>query len=206
LSIHKVCNDCLRLVGLADLICYSLARSRPIRAPGRKYKRKFLRRSHAVGDGSIDINVRSRTLKHIMNDTEDHEDYKGSDSEVFEVFEGEITFLPNSVPNTRISVSFEQRSTYQGSLLGKPTISFSATLPDNSEVFLRIKDGDMEGLLQLLARGAASLTDRDSIGRSLLNVRILILTLQLKEAALTVIVCHVIRSAKYLQISCRKWR
>ncbi len=141
-----------------------------------------------------------------MNDTEDHEDYKGSDSEVFEVFEGEITFLPNSVPNTRISVSFEQRSTYQGSLLGKPTISFSATLPDNSEVFLRIKDGDMEGLLQLLARGAASLTDRDSIGRSLLNVRILILTLQLKEAALTVIVCHVIRSAKYLQISCRKWR
>ncbi len=92
-------------------------------------------------------------------------------NETIEVFEGNVTFIPNSVPSTSVSVSFQQRLTHEGSLLGKPTISFSATLPDNSEVFLRVRNGDMEGLVKLLAEGAASLTDRDSKGRSLLNVR-----------------------------------
>lgn len=91
-------------------------------------------------------------------------------NEIVEVFEGAIEFLPNSLPNTRFSVSFQQRSTFEGSLLGKPSISFSSTLPDNSAVFLRIKDDDMEGLLKLLVEGAASLTDRDPRGCSLLNV------------------------------------
>lgn len=181
----------------------SPARSRPIRSSGRKYKRRGLRRTYDLSDGTIAIDVKSSMPKHVMNDPDDHEDLN---REVIEVFEGDMIFLPNSVPNTRISVSFQQRLTHQGSLLGKPTISFSAILPDNSEVFLRIKDGDLEGLLQLLAQGAASLTDRDPEGRSLLNVRISVLILHLKEAALTIAVCLYARRIRYLQISLQEWR
>ena len=140
-----------------------------MRVSGRKYKSRFLHQNRHIDNGTITVRASSKSLKGIADDagTQDNGDRSG----IIEVFEGVVTFLPNSVPNTSFSISFQQRSTFEGSLLGKPTISFSATLPNDSEVFLRIKDGDMEGLLKLFAEGTAAPTDRDAQGCSLLNVR-----------------------------------
>jgi len=179
----------------------SLAASSRTETLGYRYTRKNLHQSHYVGDGTITIHTNSKILKDYNPEAQGD----ARRSEILEVFEGAIIYLPNSVPNTRICVSFQQRSTYEGSLLGKPTISFSATLPDNSEVFLRIKDGDKKGLLKLFAEGAASFWDRDSIGRSLLNVRSSAVFSNFEEAILTTVVCLHIPITGYLPISFSTW-
>jgi hypothetical protein len=51
------------------------------------------------------------------------------------------------------------------------TITYQATIPNNSEVFKIIEFGKLEDLLKALEAKTASLTDRDEKGRSLLNVR-----------------------------------
>ena len=148
---------------------HSLATPRPVRVSGRRYKSRFLHHNRPIHNGTITVRASSKSLKDIVDDAGAQGDHDRSGT--IEIFEGVVTFLPNSVPNTSFSVSFQQRSTFEGSLLGKPRIFFSATLPEDSEVFLRIKNGDMEGLLKLFAEGAAALSDRDSRGRSLLYVR-----------------------------------
>lgn len=135
---------------------------------GRKYKTRFLHHQRHTNNGTISVRASSKLLKEVVDDTnaQDDRDPEGT----IEVFESVLMFLPNTVPNSSFSISFLQRSTSEGSLLGKPIISFSATLPNNSKVFERIKDGDMKGLLKMFEEGTAALTDRDAKGRSLLNV------------------------------------
>lgn len=52
----------------------------------------------------------------------------------------------------------------------RPTISFSAILPEDSEVFRMVSCGDLSGLRRLLAERKVSLSDCDELGRSLLTV------------------------------------
>ncbi|KAL9118919.1 MAG: hypothetical protein Q9187_004526 [Circinaria calcarea] len=98
----------------------------------------------------------------------DHEN--GEHDELIEVFEGTIAFLSRSdYRNSMMSLSFQQKITYQGSYLRKPTIFFSAIVPEDSEVFSLVKKDALDDLLRLFAEGAAKYTDRDPEGRSLLK-------------------------------------
>ena len=67
-------------------------------------------------------------------------------------------------------LSFQQRMDYQGSYLRKPTIFFSAIVPEDSEVFSLVRKDALDDLLRLFAAGSAKFTDRDPKGRSLLKV------------------------------------
>jgi hypothetical protein len=53
----------------------------------------------------------------------------------------------------------------------KPTISFTAIIPDDSEIFALARGGDLQGIIKHVQQGHASLTDCDTKGRTLLNVR-----------------------------------
>ena len=121
-----------------------------MRVSGRKYKTSCLDQNRRIDNGTIAIRASNRLLKGIVDDADAQDDRNRS--ETIEVFEGVLTFFPNAVPNTSFSISFQQRSTFEASLLGKPRISFSATLPNDSEVFLRIENGDLEGLLKMLRK------------------------------------------------------
>lgn len=94
------------------------------------------------------------------------------------IFSGTVSFMPSctgiqSSRNFRISVSLEQAIKSGGiSLSPQPTISFSAVLPEGSEVFGLAVEGDLDGLIRLFSEGKASLSDCDSSGRPLLFVRI----------------------------------
>jgi hypothetical protein len=50
------------------------------------------------------------------------------------------------------------------------TITYQATIPNNSEVFGIAESGKVKDLIELFQNGAASLNDRDEEGRSILNV------------------------------------
>ena len=55
-----------------------------------------------------------------------------------------------------------------------PTVLAYKMVNDDAEVFQRIKDDDLDGLIRLLACGKASIHDCDGSGRSLLHVRFLV--------------------------------
>ena len=96
-----------------------------------------------------------------------------SQNDVLETLEASIAFMPNVPENPRIAVSFQQRMSYEGSFIRKPILSVSALLPDHSEVFELIISGDLKGLRKVLTLRKAHLNDRDTKGRSLLNVSII---------------------------------
>lgn len=73
--------------------------------------------------------------------------------------------------NIKIRAFFVQQVLSQGTLSISPVLSFHAIIPDDSKVFQLIKHGDLQGLKQILQDGEASLTDRDTLSRSLLGVR-----------------------------------
>lgn len=68
----------------------------------------------------------------------------------------------------QISIQQSVINGFMGSL--RPTVSFSAILPNGSEVFRKVKNGDLDGLRQMLAEGTASLSDCNERGNSLLTV------------------------------------
>ena len=51
-----------------------------------------------------------------------------------------------------------------------PHLTYQAMIPNDSKLFTIIATGTVEDLTNALELGAASLTDRDEEGRSLLNV------------------------------------
>jgi hypothetical protein len=116
--------------------------------------------------GDISLLVRKRK----SNDT------SGSSDEPPETISVTIGFLPNGHTHER-----RQRVRFQASYLQMilrcgstssptPTISLSAVLPADSEVFTMAKNGDLKGIIHLCADGKASLSDCDTNGWSLLTV------------------------------------
>lgn len=67
----------------------------------------------------------------------------------------------------RIQISIQQKVSPDGFMTSLcPTLSFSAILPNDSEVFLKVRAGDLDGLQRMLADGTAALSDCDESGAS----------------------------------------
>jgi hypothetical protein len=86
-------------------------------------------------------------------------------------FAAKIEFIPKqaSLP-AKILARFEQSFESFGFNMINPTIMLYTIIPDDSEVFRVIKDGDLRGLVTLLEERKASVRDCNASGRSLLSV------------------------------------
>ena len=94
------------------------------------------------------------------------------DQEVEDIFEGIVSFIPKRTDRrTKISTSFFQRLSQDGFSSLSPRLSFCAIIPDNSEIFALVQCGDLKGIINHLQQGKPSFSDRDTEGRTLLNVR-----------------------------------
>lgn len=88
-----------------------------------------------------------------------------------EWFEGTVSLRPKTGSSRKkVLLSFLQRFSGSGFTSINPTLSFHALLPNDSEIFCAIEDGDLLTLLRILNDKEASLTDCDTEGRSLLSV------------------------------------
>lgn len=96
-----------------------------------------------------------------------------SQNDELEFLEASFTFVPNAPNTNQIVVTLHQQKFYDRVSLRNPILSFSALLPDDSRVFRLIKSGNLKGLIRMLTLGEARLSDRDSSGRSLLNVSVI---------------------------------
>ena len=97
---------------------------------------------------------------------------KKPDQDAENIFEGTISFIrKRSDYGTKVFASFLQRSTQNGFFSVSPSLAFCAIIPDNSEIFALVEKGDLKGIITRLQQGKASLSDCDSKGRTLLNVR-----------------------------------
>ena len=150
------------------LICDLYPVPRPWKVSSQQnYKFENIHRRHSHSEGTMSIKMR-RIYDAVF--TSKHSASTTSEDSILEMLEASFIFMPIPPQTTRIEVTFQQRMSYQGSFLRKPIVSFSALLPDDSKVFQLAENGDLEGLMSLLTRRKASLTDRDSKGRCLLNV------------------------------------
>lgn len=77
-----------------------------------------------------------------------------------------LAIIPSSVMASPLRVVFD----FIPRLYPSATITYQAIIPNDSEVFKVVAFGEVKRLLELLEDHAASLTDHDEDGRSLLNV------------------------------------
>lgn len=134
--------------------------------------RKATFQNYVTNTGAVSVQVKRRRLINNADQGEDDILTRNVDEAVQEVFEGTVSFIPSRTTcRTKISTSFFQRSTNNGYFSLKPRLSFCAIIPDNSEIFALISNGDLEGIINHLQQGKGSLSDCDSEGRTLLNVR-----------------------------------
>lgn len=120
----------------------------------------------------MSVQVKRRRLLKNANQGETNILAGKPDQEVEDIFEGIVSFIPKKTDwRTKISTSFFQRLTKDGFFSLSPRLSFCAIIPDSSEIFVLVKDGDLKGIINHLQQGKASLSDCDSEGRTLLNVR-----------------------------------
>lgn len=93
-----------------------------------------------------------------------------TDQQVENVFEGTISLIPErGISRIKLSTAFLQKWTKHGYFSPQPTLSFCAIIPDDSRIFTLTSEGDLEGMINHIQQGHASLTDCDSKGRTLLN-------------------------------------
>lgn len=78
------------------------------------------------------------------------------------------TFNAHSKHQIIIDLAHQIHESYRVHLT--PSLSFRALISDDSEVFKIVTKGSVKQIVSLLRRGAASLRDCDTTGRSLLNV------------------------------------
>ncbi|KAI9722050.1 MAG: hypothetical protein M1812_002010 [Candelaria pacifica] len=135
-------------------------------AVAAKSKIKNATHRRRARDGTFIFRTRRRVLD-VAATQGNHEIHNENDE--LETLEASINFVPDASQTNQITVFFQQKLLHDGSLLKNPILSVSAFLPDNSEVFLLIEDGNLTELTKKLSLRQASLTDRDSEGRSLLN-------------------------------------
>jgi len=68
-------------------------------------------------------------------------------------------------------VSVSQAQLVAGSFSSIPNLSLQNIVPNDSEIFLLARQGNIDGIVKLVADHKASLHDRDEDGQSLLHVR-----------------------------------
>lgn len=86
-------------------------------------------------------------------------------------YAGKATFwTTNTAFPYKINVTVLQNLTCNGYYSLKPTLSYHAMMPFESDVLVTVKTGNLFRLKYLLQQGMASLTDCDPDGRSLLSV------------------------------------
>lgn len=85
-------------------------------------------------------------------------------------FDVSVIYVPRSPSKAHIAFALSQRTFFEGCSLKTPVLAVSAMIPDDSEVFRVIKNGELDRLMKMLTLRQASLTDRDTKGRCLLNV------------------------------------
>lgn len=90
-----------------------------------------------------------------------------------EEFSARVVFTPASTTSStsQLILSLSQRFTNGNNILSTPVLSFRSIVPKNSAVFRIVQHGSVYELQKALSEGSASLTDCDSKGRPLLNVR-----------------------------------
>ena len=90
---------------------------------------------------------------------------------------GHMSIMSNRGNNTKtikISARFLQQLTSSSFSSLNPKLMFHPIIPDSAEIFVAVKAGDVDRMVELFNDGKASLHDCDCEGRSLLNVSILI--------------------------------
>ena len=113
------------------------------------------------GQGPTRINVNANPHHAIISPSLD---------EGLESFDISVTYVPITPRKAQIAFTLSQRSFLESLSLQIPALSVSALLSNDSEVFQVIKNGDIDRLLKMISFKEASLHDRDTEGRSLLNV------------------------------------
>lgn len=94
-----------------------------------------------------------------------------------EEFSARVAFTPTPTTHStfQLILKLSQKLTNGINVLSTPVLSFRSIVPKTSDIFRIVQYGCVHDLQKALSEGSASLTDCDSKGRSLLNVRIKIL-------------------------------
>lgn len=115
--------------------------------------------------GIYDFQYNEQYLRHHGSETE----------EVIpeEEFSARVAFTPASNTSSKFQflLDLSQKLTNGNNILSTPILSFRSIIPKTSDVFRIVQYGSVYELRKALSEGCASLTDCDSKGRSLLNVR-----------------------------------
>lgn len=83
-----------------------------------------------------------------------------------EILAARLSIFPSGETSSHLRVVFD----FTPRLNPYATVTYQATLPNDSEVFKIAASGEIKSLLGLIENRCASLTDQDEDGRSLLNV------------------------------------
>ena len=99
-------------------------------------------------------------------------DAEDQDTQSAENYTARLIVTPTlaHLSNLQIIIDVASREDQDSTIFFTPTLTFRATIPDDSEVFRIVESGSVKKLKRLLSTGAASLGDCDPMGRSLLNV------------------------------------
>ena len=93
-----------------------------------------------------------------------------SADETSESFDVSVIYVPRNPSKAYVAFALSQRTFLEGCSFRNPVLSVSAMIPDHSEVFRVVKNGELDRLMKMLTLRQAPLTDRDTKGRCLLNV------------------------------------
>lgn len=154
------------------LIFFGIASSDTNIASENRRCRKTTFQNYDTDVGAVFVQVKKRRLMGNAKHGENNILIGKPEQEVEDIFEGTVSLIPKRTDRqTKISASFFQRVTKHGFFSLSPRLSFCAIIPDNSEIFALVENGDLKGIINHLQQGKTSLSDCDSEGRSLLNVR-----------------------------------
>jgi cell division septum initiation protein DivIVA len=119
-------------------------------------------RSYDVQQGALAISYAARSSSNVQ-----------SPEGCVETLDGTLSLLMPHQPHCiKLNVWFSQKRRGRQFDILPSTISFQSVRPDQSIVFKIAASGCVEKLVELFEAGMASLSDCDSEGRSLLNVRL----------------------------------
>ena len=116
------------------------------------------RRNIDLGTGTLTVSTQKR-----------RKTYAGRDNDEDREFIAKILFKSKATRSV-LTISVRQAEKIYGAVTSIPTLFASNVLQNGSEVFKLAANGDLKELKVRLARGEASLHDRDEDGLSLLHV------------------------------------
>ena len=128
----------------------------------------FTNKVYAKQTGAGTLILKARSAKHGFITLSD----LAAANEVNKSFDMSLSYLPKSSKKAHVAMLLSQQEVEEGCVLRSPMLCVSALLPEESEVFRVIENGDLQRLQRMLWTREASLNDRDISGRCLLNVSI----------------------------------